>query len=99
MTTNTFNIEESGLAKHASKEMILNLLDQQIAHYKLQHLKSWEKNHSLSVKSTNEIIEALRSQKEEIEIFFSDYATDQAFDINISIEVKVKQEVLKTAYA
>jgi hypothetical protein len=99
MATNTFNIEESGLEKNASKEMILNLLNQQIAHYKLQHLKSWEKNHSLSSKSTNEIIEALRSQKEDIEAFFKDCAANQSFDVNISIEVKVKQDVLETAYA
>ena len=99
MKANTVNIEELGLERNKSKELILNLLNQQIAYYKLQHLTAWEKNHSLSDTTTNEKISALQRKKEEIEGFFNECSTANEMDITISVDVRVKQEVMETAYA
>lgn len=93
------NIEEFGLKKNESHEMILHLLSQQIAHYKKQHLTAWERNHSLSDESTQQKIAALQAKKAEIDAFFNECSPSHEMDIQISIDVKVKQEVLTTEYA
>ncbi|NVK66720.1 MAG: hypothetical protein HWE22_19160 [Flavobacteriales bacterium] len=98
MNANTFNIEEFGLKKTESKELILNLLSQQIAHYKKQNLIAWEKNHSLSDEEMKERIAALQEKKNEIEAFFNDCPSCE-MDLAISFEVKVKQPALERAYA
>lgn len=98
MNTHTFNIEELGLAKNESKQLILNLLSQQIAYYKKQNLISWEKNHSLSEENMNEKIAVLQAKKNEIESFFNECPSCEV-DLGISFEVKVHAKELETAYA
>ena len=94
MKTTKLRIEEGGLKKNDSKDLIFNMINQQINHYKLGFLSQWEKNHSTSIQHKENKINELRSKKQEIEAFFNEWNSDNpSLDISLSIEVKVMEKV------
>lgn len=98
MKTNKINIEECGLAKRESKDLIFKVLNDQINNCKRAYFSEWERNHSTSPDTMNAKIEALEAKKREIETFFEEYSQNAAsMDVNIAIEVKVKEQVLEYA--
>lgn len=100
MKTNKFNIEECGLAKSESKDLIFKILNNQIRNCKAQYFSEWERDHSTTSEVTDAKIAALKEKKREIEAFFQDCSENEScMDVNISIELKVKEKVLESTYA
>lgn len=95
MKIGKLKIEEFGLQKTESKELILNILNSQINDYKVRQFSSWLKNQSHPSELTERKIEELKSKRNDVETFFGNCFNDPTMDITISIEVKVKDETVE----
>lgn len=93
METKVINIRQEEAKIQASKDMILSIIDFQIKKHRIQHLSDWERNHNISSERVNAQINALVAKKEEIKNWFkSRTSKDALVDLNISIDIAVKEE-------
>lgn len=92
MKTKRLSITEKDFDLNASKEMIIRAIDSQINNYKYQYLTNWEKDHTLSPVEKDEKIKALLAEREDvIELCKAFDSEDSLVDVNISIDVTIKE--------
>ncbi|MFT5778230.1 MAG: hypothetical protein ACI837_001186 [Crocinitomicaceae bacterium] len=100
MESNKFIIEQNGLNKYESKDMLIKLINGQINSCKLDHMSNWERNHSITSEALNKKVEALQAKRSEIEAFFETSKTKhQTIDMCLSIELKVIENAPQFAHA
>lgn len=100
MKSNKFIIEEIGLKKHESRDMLIKLINDQIKSCKVDYLAQWEKDHSITPDACNKKIEALKAKRREIEGFFEESKFESPIiDLSVSVELKVLEETRELAYA
>ena len=95
-------IEENGLNNNGLRELILNMLNEQINHYKVEYLSEWEKDHATSKEFLNAKIEALTAKKEEINKVFADIDLKDASPkmmLSINLENTSVKHEKELAYA
>lgn len=95
-------IEENGLNNNGLRELILNILNEQINNYKIAYLAEWEKDHSTSKATLNEKIEVLAAKKEEIKKVFAEVDLKEAapkMTLSINLEDHAPKHEQELAYA
>lgn len=94
MKTKQVNITEENFELKDSRNMIFKVIDCQINNYKLQFLTDWEKNHSISSAIKDSKIAALEAKKRELADLYKAHEFDNSLvDLNISIDVRIKEEL------
>jgi len=90
METKQINITTPSLDLFDSKAMLLNLIDEQIKHYKLNYLRTWEGDHATNQSDNKMKIALLEAQKTELIEFFSKCdSKSQTADLSIGINLDV----------
>lgn len=89
MKTENKNIEKFNLILNESKEIILELIDNQINDYKLKHLTSWVQDHTIIDDESTQKVEELTKKKKELHsLFEKGDAKDLVVELNFSIDNK-----------
>lgn len=92
----TIVIEETDLDIQEGKNMLINLLNNQINNYKLKYLNDWEKNHNISPVDKDQKINQLEKLKNELRDFLAEYNfDDKKLNFTISFDLKFTETVLK----
>jgi len=92
MNLNEVIIEESGIEKNQSKEIILSLINNQIKKQKFQYRSEWERDHTVSTEKRDQKLKALYEKKAQVEKFFEDLLTsNNSVDITLSIHTNVDE--------
>ena len=96
MNTNTVIFEEKGQSKASSKSTILSLIDHRINELKVNYVKSWENDHSLTKEKVNKKIEALRAKKEKLNQVF-DEMEENIEEVDIMFSLSIRSSVKEKA--
>jgi hypothetical protein len=78
-------IEDSDLTVQETKNVINTLIDNRINMYKINYLKAWEKDHSISSEDLNKTVAQLNQRRKElIEEIESQKSSEKTVSINTS---------------
>lgn len=85
----TMNMMEDKFTCSEAKDLICQMIDQQINFYKLQYMSIWEGNHSMTTTHLENKIADLVEQKEEINRLIK-HAKEEGYNLSIDSKVEIR---------